>query len=284
MLPNSMISRPPADLVDFDSPPVTEVVLGVQFNSLERFLSPHLGLVWSEFKQEFPIVEEHPNLPPSFETFGTPAAFMIPSMNFQIMTRPEMLRVHFLNQQRTELLQVQRDRFLHNWRKVGSGDNYPRFERMIETFESGFQKFTNVIGREKLGPVVPNQCEVSYFNQIPIPDGETIWSQLALTFPDRSGNATIEGLGAPEDARLALRYIVPAADGSALGRVAIAAEPALRTDGVMIIQFTLTARGKPATADMNGVLEFLKNGRVLLNRAFKKLTSAEMQKRWGKKQ
>jgi hypothetical protein len=30
MLPNSMISRPPADLVDFDSPPVTEVVLGVE--------------------------------------------------------------------------------------------------------------------------------------------------------------------------------------------------------------------------------------------------------------
>jgi len=64
-----------------------------------------------------------------------------------------MLRVHFLNQQKTELLQVQRDRFLHNWRKVGSGDNYPRFERMIETFESGFRKFTDVISREKLGPL-----------------------------------------------------------------------------------------------------------------------------------
>jgi uncharacterized protein (TIGR04255 family) len=278
-----MTSRP-ADLADFDSPPVTEVVLGVQFNSLERFLSPHLGVVWSEFKQEFPIVEEHPYLPPIFETFGTPAAFMIPSLNFQIVTRPEMLRVHFVNQEKTELLQVQRDRFLHNWRKVGRGDNYPRFERMIDTFESGFQKFMGVIDRERLGPVAPNQCEVSYFNQIPIPDGETIWSQLALTFPDRVGNSTVEGLGTPEDGRFALRYIVPAADGSPLGHVAVAAEPALRADGVTIIQFTLTARGKPATANMSGVLDFLKNGRVLLNRAFKKLTSAEMQKRWGRRQ
>jgi uncharacterized protein (TIGR04255 family) len=179
---------------------------------------------------------------------------------------------------------MQRDRFLHNWRKVGSDDNYPRFERMIETFEFGLRKFADVIGREKLGAVVPNQCEVSYFNQIPIPDRETIWSQLALTFPDRAGNATIEGLGAPEDGRFALPYMVPAADGSALGRVAIVAEPALRADGVTIIQFTLTARGKPATADTNGVIEFLKNGRVLLNRAFKRVTSAEMQRRWGKKQ
>ncbi len=284
MLSSSMTSRP-ADLVDFVSPPVTEVVLGVQFNSLERFLSPHLGVVWSEFKQEFPNIEEHPYLPPMFETFGTPAAFMIPSVNFQIVTRPDMSRVHFVNQQKTELLQVQRDRFLHNWRKIGTGDDYPRFERMIDTFETGFRKFIAVIEREKLGPVVPNQCEVSYFNQILIPDGETIWSQFALTFPDRAGNATVDGLGRPEDARFALRYTVPAADGSALGRIIIAAEPAQRAaDGAMIIQFTLTARGRPATADMTGVLEFLKNGRVLLNRAFKKLTSEEVQKRWGKKQ
>ena len=282
MLPNSMKSRP-ADLVDFESPPVTEVVLGVQFNSLERFLSPHLGAVWSEFKPEFPIVEEHPYLPPTFETFGTPAAFIIPGMNFQMVTRPEMPRVHFLNQQRTELLQVQRDRFLHNWRKVGHGDNYPRFERMIETFETGFRKFIGVIDREKLGPVVPNQCEVSYFNQIPITDGKTIWSQFASTFIDRAGDAIVEGLGTPEDARFALRYIVPAADGSALGRVIVAAEPARRVDGVTIIQFTLTSRGKPATADMTGVLDFLRNGRVLLNRAFKKLTSADMHKQWGLK-
>jgi uncharacterized protein (TIGR04255 family) len=277
-----MISRP-ADLVDFDAPPVTEVVLGVQFNNLDLFLSPHLGLVWSEFKEEFPIVEEHPYLPPTFETFGTPAAFIIPSMNFQIDMRPEMLRVHFINQQKTELLQVQRDRFLHNWRKVGSGDNYPRYERMIETFESGFRKFTGIIDRERLGSVLPNQCEVSYFNQIPITDGETIWSVLALTFPDRVGNSSIEGLGAPEDGRFALRYILRGADGNPLGRVAIAAEPARRMDGVTIIQFTLTARGEPVTADMNGVLDFLKNGRVLLNRAFKQLTSTEMQRRWGKK-
>jgi hypothetical protein len=131
---------------------------------------------------------------------------------------------------------------------------------------------------------VPNQCEVSYFNQIPVPENETIWSQFVLAFPDRAGNATIDGLGAPEDARFALRYIVRGTDGSPVGRVAVAAEPALRADGMTIIQFTLTARGRPATPDMSGVLDFLKDGRVMLNRAFKKLTSVEMQKRWGIKQ
>jgi hypothetical protein len=40
-----MISRPP-DLPDFGAPPVTEVALGVQFNSLDRLLAPHLGIIW----------------------------------------------------------------------------------------------------------------------------------------------------------------------------------------------------------------------------------------------
>jgi hypothetical protein len=73
-------------------------------------------------------------------------------------------------------LQVQRDRFIHNWQKAGEGADYPRFERMIDTLENGFRKFIAVIDREGLGPVIPNQCEVSYYNQIPVPDGKTIWS------------------------------------------------------------------------------------------------------------
>jgi uncharacterized protein (TIGR04255 family) len=281
ILPGSMTTRP-ADLPDFVSPPVTEVVLGVQFNSLDRLFSPHLGLVWEVFKDEFPLVEDHPYFPPAFETFGTPAPFMIPGVNFQILARPEMARTNFLNREKTQALQVQRDRFLHNWRKTGEGDDYPRFERMIETFSAGFGKFTSVVDRENLGPVIPNQCEVTYFNQIPVPENETIWSQFALTFPDMVGNGTIEELGAPEDARFVLRYVI-SADGGLLGRVTVAAQPARRADGVTIIQFTLTARGKPITLDVSGVLDFLAHGRILLNRVFKKLTSPTMQQRWGRK-
>lgn len=283
MHPSGMTTRP-ADLSDYLSPPVTEVVLGVQFNSLDRFLTPHLGLVWEEFNSEFPLIEEHPYFPPSFETFGMPAPFMIPNANFQIITRPEMMRINFLNAEKTQLLQVQRDRFLHNWRKTGEGDDYPRFERMIETFATGLRKFIAVIDRENLGPVVPNQCEVTYFNQIPVPENETIWFQFAQTFPGIAGAGAIDGVGEPEDARFVLRYIIPADDGSPLGRVTVAAQPARRADGVTIIQFTLVARGKPVTLDVPGVLDFLARGRILLNRVFKKITSSTMQERWGRKQ
>ena len=117
MLPHGMTTRP-ADLPDFNSPPVTEVVLGVQFNSLEHFLSPHLGMIWDAFKDDFPVVEEHPYIPPMFETFSTSAPFVVPNVNFQLVARPEMSRVNFINRDRRQVLQVQRDRFIHNWQKT----------------------------------------------------------------------------------------------------------------------------------------------------------------------
>ncbi|MGB6658107.1 MAG: TIGR04255 family protein, partial [Xanthobacteraceae bacterium] len=227
---------------------MTEVVLGVQFNSLERFLSPHLGLIWDVFREEFPLIEEHAYFPPVFETFGASAPFMFPSINIPIMARPEMARIHFINRERTQLLQVQRDRLIHNWRKIGQGADYPRFEKMIEVFETGYRKFVSTIDQENLGPVVPNQCEVSYINQIAVSAGQTFWSLFASTFPNCSAGATVADLGHPEDMTFAMRYVIPAAGGGPLGRVTVAAQPAKRADGTNIIQFTLTARGKPATA------------------------------------
>ena len=158
------------------------------------------------------------------------------------------------------------------------------FEKMIEVFETGYRKFVSTIDQENLGPVVPNQCEVSYINQIAVSAGQTFWSLFASTFPNCSAGATVADLGHPEDMTFAMRYVIPAAGGGPLGRVTVAAQPAKRADGTNIIQFTLTARGKPATADIPGVLEFLTNGRVLLNRTFESLTSAEIQKQWGRKQ
>src|SRR5262245_20532990 len=110
----------PTDLPDYTAPPVSEVSLGVQFNSLERLQAPHLGLIWAAFKSEFPVIEQQPPVEQSFETFaekggGVPA----PRLSFQLLSGVPVPRILFINQQRTELLQVQRDHFYHNWRKVG---------------------------------------------------------------------------------------------------------------------------------------------------------------------
>ncbi len=274
--------RPP-DLADYRAPPVTEVVLGVQFNSVERFLSPHLGLVWERFKSTFPNLEEHPPIPPTFETFGPHPQFF-PAVGLQIVSAAFMPRVFFINNDRTQLLQVQKDRFVHNWRKVETGGDYPRFERMLATFEEGFNTFAEVVAKENLGAVVPNQCEVSYINQIPVPNDAEIYGVFQRVFASRSMELILNDLGSPEDVRFLLRYVVRDKSRAPIGRVIVAADPARRADGVTIIQLTLTARGRPTAPSIASVVEYLGQGRVHLIEAFTKLTSREMHQEWGRTQ
>jgi hypothetical protein len=241
----------PIDLPDFGRPPVTEVVLGVQFGSLDRLTAPHLGMVWSEFRDQFPIIEEHPPLDPVFETFADDAPRTpMPRIQFELLTTPPPPRIFFINSARTQLLQVQRDRFIHNWRKIGEGDAYPRFEQMLATFEDGYRRFD-------------------------------AFKHLLGTFTE---TVVLQDLGQPEDPRLLFRYVIRDDDGVPVGRLLVNALPARRLDGASIVQFTLIARGKPATPDLAGVSDFLTKGRRYIVRAFAQLTSDEMHMAWERRQ
>lgn len=278
-----MTTRPP-DLPDFASPPVSEVSLGVQFNSLESLQAPHLGLIWSAFKTEFPVVEQQPPVEQSFETFAEKGGGIpVPRMRLQLLSNVPVPRVLFINEQRTELLQVQRDHFYHNWRKVGDGDTYPRFEKMISTFESGLERLDSILRSEGLGTIVPNQCEVSYINHIPIPADKSTYEVFRALLGTWFDAPPLRELHDPEDARVLLRYVIRDAE-SPIGRLLVSAEPAWKLDGAYVAQFTLTARGKPRSNDCAGVVDFLNLGRVHIVRSFDSLTTPEMHKLWGKKQ
>jgi uncharacterized protein (TIGR04255 family) len=278
-----MTARPP-DLPDFTAPPVAEVSLGVQFNSLERLQAPHLGLVWSEFKSQFPVIEQQPPVEQAFETFaekggGIPA----PRLPFQLLSGVPVPRVLFINEQRTELLQVQRDHFYHNWRKAGEGDQYPRFEKMISTFEDGLQRLNSLISAEGLGTIVPNQCEVTYINHVPVNAEKSTYQVLEELLGSWLDPPSLGDLGEPEDVRVLLRYVIRE-EGTPVGRLLVSAEPAWKLNGSYVIQLALTARGKPRSENCSGVVDFLHLGRLHIVRSFNALTTKEMHKVWGKKQ
>lgn len=52
------------DLPDFDTPPVVETVLSVQFEPLPLVRPAHLGLLWNEYRSSFPKTEERPRWTP----------------------------------------------------------------------------------------------------------------------------------------------------------------------------------------------------------------------------
>src|ERR1035438_5436431 len=190
----SVTSRP-VDLPDFANPPVAEVVLSVQFEALSRMRAAHFGLFWARIRDRYPRTEERPALEPVVERFPEPARRRF-DVQFPILEVPPMPRVWFFHRTENELLQVQTDRFVKNWRKAGQGDAYPRYEKVREWFEQDFGEFREFASSEDLGSIDVNQCEVTYVNHIVSGEGWashgdldkvfTMWRYPQGTFPGKA--------------------------------------------------------------------------------------------------
>lgn len=271
--------RPP--LPDFAAPPVTEVALSVQFDPLASLRTPQLGLLWKDFRDRFPKTEEHPPLPPVIEKFGVLGSPKV-DVRFE-MTLP-VPRCWFLNAAGTELIQVQQDRFVHNWRKVGQGDEYPRYEHIRETFKTELDAFRQFLAREQLGELAPNQCEVTYVNHIISGKGWEKHGQVGEVVTVWTSRYSDTFLSEPQDVRFLVRYVIPDSAGNPLGRLLISVEPAYRTDDdkpILVLQ--LTARGRPDGEGIDGVFRFLNTGREWVVRGFASITSPRMHEIWERR-
>lgn len=268
-------------LPDFANPPVVEVALSVQFEAVKGLRTPQLGLFWQELKDRFPVTQEHAPLEPVFERFGAPAKGIKPTVQLQMLEGLPAPRCWFLNEPGTELVQIQPDRFIHNWRKRGDQESYPRFERLRETFANELRRFDEFLDRENLGSLTVNQCEVTYVNHITLePNGHGKLDKIltVLRRPD-----VAQFLPELEDARLACRYVMQDESNQPIGRLHLAAEPAYRTvDNQPIYTLTLTARGGPDEPSLQGALRFIDTGREWVVRGFAAITTREMHKIWGR--
>jgi uncharacterized protein (TIGR04255 family) len=120
------------DLPDFAQPPVVEVALGVQFDPLSRLDTPWIARFWlEEVRDRFPDWTESVALPPAIEWFGIPAQ---PRVMFRFGQGAVANRAVFQDASKTGLLQLQQDRLVRNWRKIGTDDSYPRYEAIRTSF------------------------------------------------------------------------------------------------------------------------------------------------------
>lgn len=271
------------DLPDFVNPPLAEVALSVQFEPLDQMRIPQMGGLCREFRQRFPVVEEHPPLNTVSERFGSPRA-SVPQVHMRMLESLPLPRLWFLNEPGTELIQIQQDRFVHNWRKVGEGDAYPRYERLRETFCTELEAFQSIVAREHLGSVLPNQCEVTYVNHIIAGEGWTTHAQLGDILTVFQSKYSDDCLGDPEDARLTIRYVLFDESQKPSGRLHVEAQPAYRrSDNKAMYVVSLTARLRPQVPSMEDVFCCLNRGREAIVRAFASMTTPAMHKIWGRK-
>ncbi len=273
-------------LPEFDNPPVVEVALSVQFDPLVKLRTPQLGLLWKEFGNDFPRIEEHPPIEPISETFGTRSAPTEPRVRVEMLRKPQVPRCWFLNEHGTELIQVQNDRFVHNWRKVQEGQEYPRFEKHIRPrFDEEFARLQQFFEREQIGVLTPNQCEVTYVNHI---ESCQVWAkhgELAKVFAYCTELTRSEFLQEPEELRMHGSFVIRRSAQEPIGRLRYSIEPAFRrSDDRPVFVLTLVARGSPIDDSAEGAMAFIDLGREWIVRGFADMTTPEMHKIWGRTQ
>ena len=272
------MSEPKQPLPDYEDPPVIETLLGVQFSPLQSFSIIHLGLCWNQIRSEYPNQEIKPPLIPTFEEFE-PQPGTVAKIGIGSAPEPDV-RCWFIDPTSTQLIQVQKDRFIRNWRKTHRDQSYPRYRNLKPRFEADWGRFCAFLRKENIGSPEVNQCEVTYVNHIELGRG---WESYAETYkvirllspPPPSGF-----LRQPEIVHINTSYSLP----DKRGMLHIVVQPVVsRLLGKEVLQFTLTARGKPASATAEGLSDWFDLGHEWIVRGFADLTTREMHREWGQR-
>jgi uncharacterized protein (TIGR04255 family) len=279
-MPEHSVQRP-----DYNSPPVVETVLGVQFPRLPGFKNAHLGAFWKVLDgRQWPAVSDAPPLPAQFEEFSTSARWG-QGLHIQF-TDIQPGRIQIKNSTGDRMIQVQNGRLHYNW-LGGQEQIYPRYEQIREGFSVTINQFLEFVAQEQLGDVRPNQWEVTYVNEIP---KGTVWnSPTDWTFFLPLGSFAVgTELLRSEAFSGSWKFVI----GEQRGRLHVDWQHALRTrpedESQEIIRLTLTARGaiernkesQPAEA-LPQVFEGLDLGRDSIVHAFVTLMSQSANQYWG---
>lgn len=266
-----------SELPEYGNPPLIEVAIGVQFSPIAEFTAAHLGLYWATVRDTFGRVEEQPPISHVIEPDpGQPE----PGPSFQISAKPELPRVWLIDGTGNRIIQVQRDRFLHNWRKLDPEDEYPRFPSVKASFLDHWTSFQEFLGQAGLNPE-PDQCELTYVNHLRKGEGWNTLADLGALFTTFSWHTRERFLPAPDNLRWSLRFLLPEGRGRLhVDVVPVRAQPS----NDLAVRFALTARGKPSDIDdTTSMSEWYDLAREWIVRGFADLVEDKTDELWEKK-
>jgi len=254
----------------FERPPVMEVVCGVQFQELDGWQTPHYGQFWSRIADQYSNFEDQPPLP-MLRLEPTP----LPEPG--LLKLPPLRRVFFVQPPGNFLIQLQQNRFLHNWRKVREEDEYPRYDTAYQRFAEYWQVFKSFLSEVGLPEPKPEIFELTYINHI-MAEGAAFPRDVGdfLGFYEKSPEATT----AMEASRMMMQFIWPLR--SAMGTLALDVKHGTRVkDQKEVLLMELTARGR-VTDGGAGMEQWFNVAHDAIVNTFEKLTTGHAHQLWGK--
>lgn len=265
-----------ATIADFRSPPVVEVVCGVQFELLAEFRSAHVGLFWQQVRETYPIARDAFALPPVVENFGAPSLQTLTPL-FTIGGLAQPPRVQLVDERGGQMIQIQNGRFHHNWEKQQADDQYRRYKNIRPAFVQRWEQFKRFVVDQALGSMRPIQYELSYINHVVA--GE-LWDQtrgVGEVLPWFAPPHSV--VGNVFEPQFAMHSPVPKCRGRlhVTGKIGVRAK-----ESQPVLALELTVRGAPATAGEDGdLVPWMDDARERIVRTFVELTSERARRSWG---
>ena len=224
-------------LPDYGNPPVNEVVFGVQFEKIGGLQTPHIGLLWGKLdRKRFPTYQE---MPPVNHIIEKEDGTIGLSLSIEAFEHPPLPRILFINEDKDQLIQVQKDRFLRNWRKLEDKNTYPLYRILYPEFKKSWDIFNSFLDGVDLPKPIPDQYELTYVNQIPQGQGWKSLIDIKDVFQDFQCETT--GRFLPEPETVDWRRIYKLANQ--MGRLHVSLKMGLAKEAKKIMVFELTARG-----------------------------------------
>lgn len=271
---------PSGPLPSFCRPPLSEVVLALQFENLDRLDVRHLGRIAKAFESKFPGFSVLPPIEPAVERFDRHRAAA--RLSVQVLDAPIFPRIWLTSDGGEELVQIQRDRLMHNWRQTSNRSEYPRYSSVRDAFAWDWSTLEDSVQELGIGQLLPTQCEVSYVNRIPAGTREGGFADPSRIFGFISSSLALHGQANYEAMTFSSTGVstgVDQAGGVLMGRLITEIGSAVDNEA-LFYGFTLTLRGAPAQRTKEGVLQFFDFAHERIVRGFAALTTPEMHIQW----
>lgn len=158
--------------------PVIEVALGVAFDPLPELGPVALARLAGDWQAEYPEMREVPGHPPDR---------LDPGMSIQFGTGALPSRLWLLSKDENDLLQIQNDTLLVNWRRMRDEDVYPGHAALLERFGRLWGEFERKVNRKSLRPRL---VEWTYVDRL----DSGVLGEGGLTFVDWSLGSQLPGI------------------------------------------------------------------------------------------
>ena len=269
-----------AALPDYKTPPVIEVAMGTQFAPLADLTTAHVGIYWALIRSEFGSIQEQPPIVHIVEQLGSAPRGSRRPIGIEVQTKPDLLRTWFVDGTGNRIIQLQRDRFLHNWRKVKEADEYPRFPSVRDAFKRYWDQFHTFLAAEGLPLPQVDQCELTYVNHIRKGRAWESMADLSDVFTTFQWQTRAGFLPDPDNIRWLMQFSLP----DKMGRLHVEVfRVLLPPDNAQAIRFALTARGRPpGDLDQSRIDQWFELAREWIVKGFADLVGKKMDALWEK--